>query len=34
VVGGSGSYSGARGEVVSTNLGDQGWSHVFRITMG
>jgi hypothetical protein len=34
VVGGSGSYSGARGEVVSTNLGDQGWSHVFRITKG
>jgi len=33
VVGGSGSYSGAQGEVVSTNLGDQGWSHVFRITM-
>jgi hypothetical protein len=34
VVGGSGTFDGARGEVVSTNLGDQGWSHVFRIRMG
>lgn len=34
VVGGSGTYSGAQGEVISTNLGDEGWSHVFRITMG
>lgn len=34
VVGGSGSYSGARGDVVSTNLGGEGWSHVFRIRLG
>lgn len=34
VIGGSGTYEGATGEVVSTNLGDEGWSHVFRITMG
>jgi hypothetical protein len=31
VVGGSGIYAGATGEVVSTNLGDEGWSHVFHI---
>jgi hypothetical protein len=31
VVGGSGIYAGATGEVISTNLGDDGWSHVFRI---
>lgn len=34
VVGGSGRFAGARGEIVSTDLGDQGWSHVFRIRMG
>lgn len=32
IIGGSGIYSGARGQVESTNLGDQGWRHVFRIT--
>lgn len=32
VVGGSGIYSGARGTAVTTNLGDQGWRHVFRLT--
>mgnify|MGYP006901762798 FL=1 len=32
IVGGSGTYDGVMGEVVSTNLGDQGWSHVFQIT--
>jgi hypothetical protein len=34
VVGGSGVYAGATGEVVSTNLGDEGWSHVFHINVG
>jgi hypothetical protein len=32
IVGGSGTYDGVMGQVVSTNLGDQGWSHVFHIT--
>jgi hypothetical protein len=32
IVGGSGIYSGARGTVTTTNLGDQGWRHVFRFT--
>lgn len=32
IIGGSGIYSGARGQVESTNLGDQGWRHVFRFT--
>ena len=32
IIGGSGIYSGARGSVQSTNLGDQGWRHVFRFT--
>lgn len=31
VLGGSGKYFGARGQVVSTNLGPNGWTHVFRI---
>lgn len=31
IIGGSGTYRGARGQVESTNLGDQGWRHVFRI---
>jgi len=31
VIGGSGKYFGARGQVVSTNLGANGWTHVFRI---
>lgn len=31
IIGGSGIYRGARGQVESTNLGDQGWRHVFRI---
>jgi hypothetical protein len=26
--------SGATGEVVSTNRGDEGWSHVFHIRLG
>lgn len=33
VLGGSGTYEGARGQVVSTNLGANGWTHVFRIRM-
>ncbi len=31
VIGGSGIYFGARGQVVSTNLGANGWTHVFKI---
>ena len=33
VLGGSGTYEGARGQVVSTNLGTNGWIHVFKIRM-
>ena len=33
VLGGSGTYEGARGQVVSTNLGANGWTHVFKIRM-
>ena len=32
IIGGSGIYSGARGQVETTNLGDAGWRHVFRFT--
>jgi hypothetical protein len=32
VLGGSGKYSGARGQVISTNMGEKGWTHVFKIT--
>lgn len=31
VIGGSGIYAGAAGQVISTNLGDSGWTHVFKI---
>jgi hypothetical protein len=31
IIGGSGRYNGARGQVVSTNLGADGWTHVFRV---
>jgi hypothetical protein len=31
VIGGSGKYSGARGQVVSTNMGADGWTHVFKV---
>jgi hypothetical protein len=34
VVGGSGKYSGARGQVVSTNMGVKGWTHVFKVWLG
>ncbi len=33
VIGGSGRYFGAQGQVISTNLGADGWTHVFRIRM-
>ena len=32
IIGGSGTYAGARGYVVTTNLGADGWSHVFHLT--
>lgn len=31
VLGGSGIYAGARGQVISTNLGANGWTHVFQL---
>ncbi|MFM8896800.1 MAG: hypothetical protein ACKOE2_15900 [Actinomycetales bacterium] len=31
VIGGSGTYDGARGYVVSTNRGADGWTHVFHL---
>ncbi len=34
VIGGSGIYSGARGQVVSTNMGANGWTHVFKVWLG
>ncbi|HEV8024720.1 MAG TPA: hypothetical protein VGP37_07535 [Candidatus Nanopelagicales bacterium] len=33
ILGGSGRYANASGDVVSTNLGTNGWTHVFRLTM-
>ena len=33
VIGGSGTYAGAVGQVISTNLGDQGWTHVFKVRL-
>jgi hypothetical protein len=33
IIGGSGLYEGAGGQVVSKNLGDEGWSHVLSITL-
>lgn len=32
IIGGSGIYSGARGYVLTTNLGADGWTHVFHYT--
>ena len=32
IIGGSGDYAGARGQVISTNLGADGWTHVFLIS--
>lgn len=34
VTGGSGKYTGARGQVVSTNMGANGWTHVFKVWLG
>jgi len=34
VIGGSGTYSGARGQVASTNMGANGWTHVFKVWLG
>lgn len=31
IIGGSGDYAGAAGEVITTNLGADGWTHVFLI---
>lgn len=33
VVGGSGRYDGATGQVISRNYGDDGWTHTFRIML-
>lgn len=33
VLGGSGKYDGARGQVISRNYGPQGWTHIFRIVL-
>lgn len=33
VLGGSGKYDGARGQVVSRNYGANGWTHIFRIVL-
>lgn len=33
LLGGSGTYAGATGWVVTTNLGTNGWKHVFHIVM-
>lgn len=33
VIGGSGIYAGARGQVVAVNMGPAGWTHTFRITL-
>ena len=34
VMGGSGKYSGARGQVISTNLGANGFTHTFKVWLG
>lgn len=33
VVGGSGRYDGATGQVISRNYGPDGWTHTFRIVL-
>lgn len=33
VLGGSGEFDGARGQVISRNLGANGWTHVFRLQL-
>jgi len=31
IIGGSGEYEGAKGQVISKNLGDAGWSHILEL---
>jgi hypothetical protein len=31
IIGGSGEYQGAKGQVISKNLGDAGWSHILEL---
>jgi len=31
IIGGSGEYEGAEGQVISKNLGDAGWSHILEL---
>lgn len=33
VLGGSGKYDGARGQLISRNYGPKGWTHTFRINV-
>ena len=33
ILGGSGTYDDARGQIISTNLGPDGWTHVLRIRL-
>lgn len=33
VIGGSGIYTGAGGQLTSTNLGADGWSHLFEVVI-
>lgn len=33
VLGGSGKYDGARGQLISRNYGADGWTHTFRVTI-
>jgi hypothetical protein len=33
IIGGSGIYQGASGQVISKNLGDAGWSHVLEVQL-
>ena len=31
IIGGSGEYQGAKGQVISKNLGNAGWSHILEL---
>ncbi|MFZ9919180.1 MAG: hypothetical protein ACO3GC_06510, partial [Ilumatobacteraceae bacterium] len=33
IIGGSGLYEGATGQAMSKNMGNEGWSHTFSITL-
>ena len=33
VIGGSGRYDGARGQVISRNYGAEGWTHTFKLVL-